>query len=139
MCYAARQTASAQESNSILSLTFHPIPTHGRSHSRSLNPNCRGGGVGRGKAAGRMRVSVHASAHAPEHARFPLREQCRIVRPGRGEAEAAKIARNPRELAFWRHGAESCYRFLCVPSPGPYCSTVQVHLSHPEPWWARGS
>lgn len=36
---------------------------------------------------------------------FPLRELRVVVRPGRGEAEAAKIARDPRELSFlapWR-------------------------------------
>lgn len=85
-----------------------------------------------------MRVLVHTSAHALECAHFPppLRELRLMVRPGRGEAEAAKSARNPRELAFWRHGAKSCYRFLCAPSPEPYCFAGQVGLSHPEPQWA---
>lgn len=79
----------------------------------------------------RMLRSTHIS---------PLPELCAVVRPGRGEAEAAKIARrNPRELPFWRHGAKSCYGFLCVPSPGPYDSADQVDLPHPEPWWPRGS
>lgn len=75
--------------------------TSGRSHSRSFYPKQpRGGGL-----AWRMRVLVRASAHAPERAHFPLRELRVVVRPGRGEAEAAKIARDPRELSFlapWR-------------------------------------
>lgn len=112
-----------------------PTPPSGGSHSGSLNPKPqRGGGP-----AWRMRVLVHTGAHAPERAHFPLPELYLMVRPGRGKAEAAKIARNPREVAFWRHGAESCYRFLCVPSSGPCGSASQVDLSHPEPWWARGT
>lgn len=116
MCHAVRQPATGQESNPFLSTSMGPLLI-----ARKLNPNSVPEVARRDACASwcilaRMLWSMRAS--------------------GRGKAEAAKTARNPRELAFWRHGAKSCYRFLCSPSPGPYRSAGQVGLSHPEPQWS---